>query len=161
MLLFVLKSLLQLYRALRKLKHPSRTKYLRYGMLGVNKLEKDNPTKPLEEIGLSVRTYGCLKRAGIHTLQQLASLSYGELTRIRNLGRHSVEEIIAKLKNYGYDTQKLEKYIKTDKEILIDILNKININILKFPTDIDILADHLLANGVVVPPCKVEDEVME
>ena len=56
----------------------------------------------IEQMDLSVRSYNCLKRAGIDTLQHLAQLSYNDLIRIRNLGRRSVTEIIEKLSEYGY-----------------------------------------------------------
>lgn len=75
----------------------------RLGHSGFN--EESNPTK-IENMDLSVRSYNCLKRAGIDTLQQLAKLSYQDLTHVRNLGRKSVDEIIEKLKEYGYEIQK-------------------------------------------------------
>ena len=67
--------------------------------------EESKPTK-IENMDLSVRSYNCLKRAGIDTLQQLAKLSYEDLIQVRNLGRKSVDEIIEKLKEYGYEIQK-------------------------------------------------------
>ena len=75
----------------------------RLGHSGFN--EESNPTK-IENMDLSVRSYNCLKRAGIDTLQQLAKLSYEDLIQVRNLGRKSVDEIIEKLKEYGYEIQK-------------------------------------------------------
>lgn len=49
----------------------------------------------------------------------------------------------------------------TDRERLIELLNKVGENVLKFPTDnfIESLADYLLSNGVIVPPCKVGDTI--
>ena len=75
----------------------------RLGHSGFN--EESNPTK-IENMDLSVRSYNCLKRAGIDTLQQLAKLSYRDLINVRNLGRKSVNEIIEKLKEYGYEIQR-------------------------------------------------------
>ena len=40
----------------------------------------------------------------------------------------------------------------TERERLIELLNKIDVNVLEFPADIEALADYLLANGVIVPP---------
>lgn len=49
----------------------------------------------------------------------------------------------------------------TERERLVELLNKVGGNILEFPTEnfIETLADYLLANGVIVPPCKVGDDV--
>lgn len=54
-------------------------------------------TVTLEELRFSVRTYNCLKRAGINTLKEIENLSEDDMMRIRNLGRKSVEEIRVKL----------------------------------------------------------------
>ena len=50
--------------------------------------------KPIEELELSVRTYNCLKRAGIHTLGELRSLSPEDLAGIRNIGKKGVDEVL-------------------------------------------------------------------
>ena len=55
----------------------------------------------LEDLGLSVRTYNCLKRAGIKTLGDILLLTQERLMKIRNLGRKSWEEVLAKLAEYG------------------------------------------------------------
>jgi hypothetical protein len=47
----------------------------------------------IENLGLSVRSYNCLKRAGINTVEDVLKLDYNAVTRIRNLGRHSILEI--------------------------------------------------------------------
>ena len=61
----------------------------------------DNITKtletPIEEIEFSVRAYNCLKRAGIHTVQDLISKKESEVTKIRNLGKKSLKEVIDKV----------------------------------------------------------------
>ena len=55
----------------------------------------------IEELDLSVRSYNCLKRAGIHTAQELASRTEEEMMKVRNLGRKSLEEVMAKLETLG------------------------------------------------------------
>lgn len=65
-----------------------------------NNVGKKNDVK-IEDMDLSVRTYNCLKRAGLFTLSQLSELSYEDFTNIRNLGKRHVNEIIDKLKYYG------------------------------------------------------------
>lgn len=63
--------------------------------------EEDQKEKVLEmtieELDLSVRSYNCLKRAGINTVLELASKSEDEMMKVRNLGRKSLEEVKAKL----------------------------------------------------------------
>ena len=52
----------------------------------------------IEELDLSVRSYNCLKRAGINTLEDLTLRKEEEMVKVRNLGRKSLEEVIGKLK---------------------------------------------------------------
>ncbi len=59
----------------------------------------------LDEMDLSVRTYVCLKRAGIHTLGDLRKMSREDLAKIRNLGSRSLEEVINKLASMGLSLQ--------------------------------------------------------
>ena len=65
----------------------------------------DNKTKALEmsidELELSVRSYNCLKRAGINTVQELCSKTPDEMMKVRNLGRKSLDEVLEKLKELG------------------------------------------------------------
>ena len=56
---------------------------------------------PIEEIEFSVRAYNCLKRAGINTVQDLISKKESEVTKIRNLGKKSLKEVIDKVKEMG------------------------------------------------------------
>lgn len=63
----------------------------------------DNLT--LEELNLSVRTFNCLCRAGIHTVGELRKMSREDLTKVRNLGRKSQEEVIQKLASMGLTLQ--------------------------------------------------------
>ncbi len=55
----------------------------------------------IEELDLSVRSYNCLKRAGINTVQDLTNRSENEMMKVRNLGRKSLEEVTAKLESMG------------------------------------------------------------
>ncbi len=78
------------------------------GMDGMNILvarKEDEQTKlfekPIEEMELSVRSYNCLKRAGIDTVGDLAKKSRAEMMKVRNMGAKSMEEVIAKLESYG------------------------------------------------------------
>ena len=57
----------------------------------------------IEELELSVRSFNCLKRAGINTVQELTSKTPDEMMRVRNLGRKSLEEVLAKLKELGLE----------------------------------------------------------
>ena len=133
-------------KGLRKLRHPTRMKFLKYGIKGWYLHEKENELQceltrvvdeltkiaeaitavdgmdklmklaadkerwkkdhpqldmPLEDLELSVRSYNCLKRAGIRTLGDIANSTAYELMHVRNLGRQSFEEIVQKLHEYG------------------------------------------------------------
>ena len=55
----------------------------------------------IEEMDLSVRSYNCLKRAGIHTVEDLTRKTEDEMLKVRNLGRKSLDEVILKLQSYG------------------------------------------------------------
>ncbi len=57
----------------------------------------------IEELDFTVRSYNCLKKAGVNTISDLTSMSYVELLKIKNLGRKSLNEIIDKMKELGYD----------------------------------------------------------
>ena len=56
----------------------------------------------IEELDLSVRSFNCLKRAGINTVEDLVNKSEEDMMKVRNLGRKSLEEVIAKLNSFGY-----------------------------------------------------------
>lgn len=58
---------------------------------------------------LSVRSYNCLKRAGIHTAQELANHTEEEMMKVRNLGRKSLEEVMAKLDELGLSLRKSDE----------------------------------------------------
>ena len=55
----------------------------------------------IEELDLSVRSFNCLKRAGINTVEDLTNKSEEDMMKVRNLGRKSLEEVIAKLDSLG------------------------------------------------------------
>ena len=92
-------------RAFKKLRKSHLTKYLRYGMLGVERM-KNNKSTMIEELKLSTRAYSILKRHGINTLEQLLTLNYHDILTMRNMGRKSTEEIVEKVKFYGYEIKK-------------------------------------------------------
>jgi len=75
-------------------------------------VEKPEDTKDkvleltIEELDLSVRSFNCLKRAGINTVEDLVSKSEGEMMRVRNLGRKSLEEVVGKLASLGFEFAK-------------------------------------------------------
>ena len=55
----------------------------------------------IEDMDLSVRSYNCLKRANIHTVDDLTKKTVDDMLKVRNLGRKSLDEVIAKLNTYG------------------------------------------------------------
>jgi DNA-directed RNA polymerase subunit alpha len=59
--------------------------------------------KQVEDLDLSVRSYNCLKRAGIHSVRQLVDFSENDLLNIRNFGQKSIEEVKEKLHSMGLD----------------------------------------------------------
>ena len=75
-------------------------------------VEKDDKGKEkalemtIEELDLSVRSFNCLKRAGINTVEDLINKSEDEMMKVRNLGRKSLEEVIAKLDSLGFKLTK-------------------------------------------------------
>lgn len=125
-------------KALRKLRHPDRAKYLKYGVKNIiqrvsedyykqfcelegklielcrinektadeiisdARLKAKYKSEELEELGLSVRSYNCLKRAGCDNIRDIAKLGCEGLKKVRNLGDHSLKEVTKKLEEYGY-----------------------------------------------------------
>ena len=55
----------------------------------------------IDELELSVRSYNCLKRAGINTVEELCNRTSEDMMKVRNLGRKSLEEVLSKLKELG------------------------------------------------------------
>lgn len=58
---------------------------------------------PIEEVEFSVRAYNCLKRANIHTIQDLVNKKEAEVTKIRNLGKKSLKEVLDKVADLGLE----------------------------------------------------------
>jgi DNA-directed RNA polymerase subunit alpha len=75
--------------------------------------EYDQKEKVLEmsidELELSVRSYNCLKRAGINTVEELCNKTPDEMMKVRNLGRKSLEEVLEKLKELGLSLNNSEE----------------------------------------------------
>ena len=73
------------------------------GLMAEKKVDTITKTleTPIEEIEFSVRAYNCLKRAGVNTVQDLISKKEMEVTKIRNLGKKSLKEVIDKVKEMG------------------------------------------------------------
>ena len=63
----------------------------------------------IEELELSVRSFNCLKRAGISTVEDLTNKTENEMMKVRNLGKKSLEEVTAKLHSLGLDFAKEEE----------------------------------------------------
>lgn len=57
----------------------------------------------IDELELSVRSYNCLKRAGINTVEELTNKTPEDMMKVRNLGRKSLDEVLAKLKELGLE----------------------------------------------------------
>ena len=78
-------------------------------------VEKDDKGKEkvlemtIEELDLSVRSFNCLKRAGINTVEDLINKSEEDMMKVRNLGRKSLEEVIVKLQTLGFCLRKEEE----------------------------------------------------
>ena len=74
--------------------------------------EDDEKEKVLEmsidELELSVRSYNCLKRAGINTVEELTNRTSEDMMKVRNLGRKSLDEVLAKLKELGLQLNPIE-----------------------------------------------------
>ena len=62
----------------------------------------------IDELELSVRSYNCLKRAGINTVEELRNQTAEDMMKVRNLGRKSLEEVLAKLKELGLSLKQSE-----------------------------------------------------
>ena len=63
----------------------------------------------IDELELSVRSYNCLKRAGINTVEELTNKTPEDMMKVRNLGRKSLEEVLAKLKELGLSLNNSEE----------------------------------------------------
>ena len=65
--------------------------------------------KPIEELELSVRSFNCLKRSGISTVEDLTNKTEADMMKVKNLGKKSLDEVIAKLHELGFDLRKEEE----------------------------------------------------
>ena len=125
-------------KAIRKLRHPGRWRYIQYGINGVvdaiketafqegyqkgvqfgykkaladaktgkvNHLEHGDLT--LEDLDLSVRSFNCLYRAGAKCAMDIVDMGYHKLIHVRNFGKRSYDEVIGRLKQFGYDVSNL------------------------------------------------------
>ena len=63
----------------------------------------------IEELDMSVRSFNCLKRAGIDTVEDLTNRTEEDMIKVRNLGKKSLEEVILKLRSLGLDLKKEEE----------------------------------------------------
>ena len=63
----------------------------------------------IEDLDLSVRSFNCLKRAGINNVEDLISRSEDDMMKVRNLGKKSLDEVIAKLNSLGFSLRKEEE----------------------------------------------------
>ena len=62
----------------------------------------------IEELDMSVRSFNCLKRAGIDTVEDLTNRTEEDMIKVRNLGKKSLEEVIQKLASLGLTLKKEE-----------------------------------------------------
>ena len=60
----------------------------------------------IEELDMSVRSFNCLKRAGIDTVEDLTNKTEEDMIKVRNLGKKSLEEVIQKLNSLGLDLKR-------------------------------------------------------
>lgn len=70
---------------------------------------KEQEEITIEDLDLSVRSYNCLKRWGIHTLKDLTSMTRDDMMKVRNLGRKSLKEVESKLKEIGLSFKENEE----------------------------------------------------
>jgi DNA-directed RNA polymerase subunit alpha len=63
----------------------------------------------IDELELSVRSYNCLKRAGINTVAELCNRTSEDMMKVRNLGRKSLEEVLQKLQELGLKLRESEE----------------------------------------------------
>ena len=83
--------------------------------IDLSEVEKENDAQEkvlemnIDELELSVRSYNCLKRAGINTVAELINRTPEDMMKVRNLGRKSLEEVLAKLKELGLELNQTEE----------------------------------------------------
>lgn len=125
---------------------------------------KANPEMWIEELDLSVRSFNCLKRAGIDTVEKLIKMTEEELFKVRNLGKKSAYEVLDKIKSLGL-TMRLEEDMEVnetiDKVTTKTIANKDNqpkkLNINNIPEEYrktyvigaGVVAEKEMSNGLI------------
>ena len=62
----------------------------------------------IEELDMSVRSFNCLKRAGIDTVEDLVNKTEEEMMKVRNLGKKSLDEVVSRLRALGLDLKREE-----------------------------------------------------
>ena len=78
-------------------------------------IEKEEASKEkvlemtIEELDLSVRSFNCLKRAGINTVEDLINFTEEDMIKVRNLGKKSLEEVISKIASLGLSLRREEE----------------------------------------------------
>ena len=97
------------------------------------------------ELDLSTRAFNCLIKANITTLEQLSQLSIEELTKIRNLGRKSMEEILEKLKEYGITLKENCKLSQNSDSVVAHEQTDVQSAEDKFAEDVVLLATRKVA----------------
>ena len=79
-------------------------------MVESNETQRDKILEmTIEELEMSVRSFNCLKRAGIDTVEDLTNRTEEDMIKVRNLGKKSLEEVIAKLHSLGLDLKRPEE----------------------------------------------------
>ena len=94
-------------KAIRRIRHPSRFRYLKYGLAEIARREKE-PRKEIPvvkcdivELDLSVKAFNCLRRGNITMIEQLTRYSKTELRKLRNMGVGTLAEVERKLADKG------------------------------------------------------------
>ena len=85
-------------------------KYFNKGKLNNDEEINSKLSTKIEKLNFGIRTYNCLKRAGINSLGDLADMTEERLRKVRNLGKSSFEEIVTEMQEYGI-------YLKTEEEV--------------------------------------------
>lgn len=70
--------------------------------------ERNNNELLIEQMGLSIRTYNCLHRAKVRTAEEIMKIGTKELFKVRNLGRHNIEELVSKMRTFGFVMDDIE-----------------------------------------------------
>ena len=110
---------------LKEIQEQLRTRTMKKTITEKKKEENKEEGLYVEDLGLSIRPYNCLKRAGIKYLGDLANITEEQFMKTRNLGKSSFEEIVAKMQEFGIsfktkeqlENDKIEKQEKRQQEL--------------------------------------------